>query len=120
MRHLFSFDIDGTLEIGAPPGPIPIELVRSIQEMGHFIGSCSDRTLADQTDVWKGLGLPVDFVALKTHLPSIRGRFEAASYYHIGDTVVDRMYADRAGFTYLLPDLSAVEALLSDRAGEVK
>ena len=116
MRNVFSFDIDGTLEIGAPPGPISVALVRTIQEMGHVIGSCSDRTLAHQRETWKELGLQEDFVALKTDLPSIRDRFEAASYYHVGDTVVDRIYAERSGFTYVLPDPSAVEALLGDGA----
>ena len=118
MRHLFSFDVDGTLEIGEPPGPILLALVRSIQEMGHVIGSCSDRTLSDQTNLWKQHGLQVDFVSLKYQLPNIKSCFQAASYIHVGDSHVDRMYAQKAGFTYLTPDPSAVEALLSDDASE--
>ena len=30
--------------------------------------------------------------------------FDAAEYYHIGDTNIDRQYAERAGFAYLYPD----------------
>ncbi len=114
MRHVFSFDIDGTLEVGAPPGPISVTLIRSIQQMGHVVGSCSDRTLAHQRETWKELGLQEDFVALKTGLPSIRDRFKAGSYYHVGDSVVDRIYAEKADFTYVTPDPSAVEALSKD------
>ena len=45
---LISFDIDGTLEMGDPPGPIPLALVRLAKERGYVVGSSSDRTLLDQ------------------------------------------------------------------------
>ena len=43
-----SFDIDGTLEIGDPPGIITIDAVRAARRLGYVVGSCSDRPLAHQ------------------------------------------------------------------------
>ena len=34
----------------------------------------------------------------------VEEEFDAAEYYHIGDTNMDRQYAERAGFSYLYPD----------------
>src|SRR6266566_8855418 len=39
---LISFDIDGTLEVGDPPGLITMEMVRQAKHLGCLIGSCSD------------------------------------------------------------------------------
>jgi len=114
VRLVLSFDIDGTLEIGDPPGPVLLETIRLAATLGHVVGSCSDRPLSHQADLWKDHGLAMDFVALKTDLPAIRERFGAAGYYHIGDTDVDRHYATVAGFIYLPPDLPAVLELLSN------
>ena len=44
---LLSFDIDGTLEEGDPPGPIGMDLVVRALEMGYVVGSSSDRTVAE-------------------------------------------------------------------------
>ena len=43
MVILISFDIDGTLEVGDPPGVLTMDMVRRAQEKGCVIGSCSDR-----------------------------------------------------------------------------
>jgi hypothetical protein len=107
-----SFDIDGTLEVGDPPGPIALATVRRAKELGCIVGSCSDRPLSHQHDLWRDHGIVMDFAALKTDLPVVRDRFPGASYYHIGDTDVDRSHALRAGFTYLMPDPAAVDRLL--------
>jgi hypothetical protein len=39
VAKLISFDIDGTLEVGGPPGSITIERVRQALELGYIIGS---------------------------------------------------------------------------------
>ena len=54
---LLSFDIDGTLEIGDPPGIIPIALVRRAKNLGYLVGSCSDRPISFQEAMWQRLGL---------------------------------------------------------------
>ena len=101
MRFLISFDIDGTLEVGDPPGAITIEMVRRAQENGFLIGSCSDRTATSQQAIWDMHNIRADFVALKHMLDDVRQRFEADRYLHVGDRDLDRQFAERAGFDFL-------------------
>ena len=118
MVTLVSFDIDGTLELGEPPGIITIEMVRNVQRRGCVIGSGSDRPLSYQRDLWKGLGIAADFTALKHRLAEVKARFHAQAYYHIGDTDADHDLATRAGFHFLRADAAAHQSLLA-RADEV-
>jgi len=104
---LVSFDIDGTLEIGQPPGIVAIDLVRRAKDLGYLIGSCSDRTIRDQEEIWERLGIAADFTVLKHRLADVRARFAAEAYYHIGDTDTDRFYAADAGFHFLSADATA-------------
>jgi len=97
---LVSFDIDGTLEIGDPPGPIGLDLVRQAQAQGYVVGSSSDRTVADQRRLWEVAGLETDFVGHKHHLEATKARFDCARLVHIGDTPVDEYYATLAGFEF--------------------
>ena len=99
--RLISFDIDRTLEIGEPPGVIPMSLVRAAKAQGWLIGSCSDRTASAQELMWQQHNIEADFWVVKNQLALVRERFEAACYVHIGDTEVDRFYATRAGFDFL-------------------
>jgi phosphoglycolate phosphatase-like HAD superfamily hydrolase len=104
---LVSFDIDGTLEIGEPPGIVSIELVRTAKRLGYLVGSCSDRPIRYQEDLWVRLGIAADFTALKHRLAEVRARFPAAVCYHIGDTDTDARYALEAGFRFLPADAGA-------------
>ena len=61
---LVSFDIDGTLEVGQPPGIVPILLVRRAQQRGYLVGSCSDRPLSYQRAMWERVEIAADFTAL--------------------------------------------------------
>jgi len=101
---LVSFDIDGTLEVGEPPGLITCEMVRQVKRLGYLIGSCSDRPISHQQRIWQNLGIEVDFTVLKHRLGDVRSRFEAEVYYHIGDTDVDHHFASEAGFRFLRAD----------------
>ena len=78
MTKLISFDIDGTLEVGDPPGVITMEMVRRAQRLGHLIGSCSDRTLSSQRQIWEAHRIQVDFMVLKHQLASVKARSPAA------------------------------------------
>ena len=102
MAKLISFDIDGTLEVGNPPGYITIERVREALELGYIIGSCSDRPVSHQQRMWEEHGIPVAFTVLKHHLDRVRAEFSAEQYVHIGDTNMDRHYAERNGFAYFI------------------
>jgi hypothetical protein len=95
---LVSFDIDGTLEVGDPPGIITVEMLMAVKHRGYLIGSCSDRPVSYQRQLWKRLAV------LKHRLADVRARFPAPAYYHIGDTEVDAHYALAGGFLFLRAD----------------
>ena len=83
-----------------------MDMVRRAKESGYIIGSCSDRMLRDQQRIWSDHEITVQFTVLKHQLELVKTEFEAEEYYHIGDTELDRHYAVRAGFEFLLPDSS--------------
>jgi FMN phosphatase YigB (HAD superfamily) len=89
LAKLISFDIDGTLETGDPPGRIT---------------SCSDRTVSMQQRMWEKHGITVSFTVLKHCLDQVRAQYDAEHYVHIGDTNIDKYYAELHGFVYLFPD----------------
>mgnify|MGYP001956843284 FL=1 len=104
LTELISFDIDGTLEVGDPPGCIDMNMVREAKEKGYIIGSCSDRTVTNQKRIWSEQGIEVSFTVVKHQLETVKDAFDADHYYHIGDTNIDKQYADQAGFTFYLPE----------------
>jgi hypothetical protein len=104
---LVSFDIDGTLETGEPPGGVPIALVRRAKGLGHLVGSCSDRPVRHQQDMWERQQVVVDFTVLKHRLADVKARFQAAVFYHVGDTDTDELFAAAAGFRFLRADVVA-------------
>ena len=101
---LISFDIDGTLEVGDPPGLITMDMVREIKALGYVIGSGSDHTLSYQRHMWKRHHIVVDFTTLKHRLADVKAQFQAEVYYHIGDTDMDRFFADKVGFRFVRAD----------------
>ncbi len=101
---LVSFDIDGTLEVGEPPGIVSVALVRTAKRLGYVIGSCSDRPISFQRALWERLQIVADFTVLKHRLTDVKDRFQAAAYYHIGDTDNDDLFATAAGFHFLRAD----------------
>lgn len=115
---LLSFDIDGTLEVGDPPGIVTMEMVRRAQEKGILIGSCSDRPLSGQRAIWDQHHIPVNFVVLKHMLHEVRVKFEADAYYHIGDREdLDKRYALEAGFEFLWPHEAITKPWFSSDGG---
>ena len=108
VMELISFDIDGTLEMGDPPGIITLEMVRRARQLGYLIGSCSDRPISVQTRLWEAQQIAVDFTVLKHRLEDVRSQFSAAVYYHIGDTHADQHYAERAGFQFIWAEVDDV------------
>ena len=111
MPKLISFDIDGTLEVGDPPGEITMDLVRLAQQLGYLIGSCSDRTLSAQQRIWSDHHIAVDFTVLKHQLSWVKAAYDAEEYYHVGDSEIDRYFCGQAGFRFLLPDASVYRLL---------
>jgi len=107
---LVSFDIDGTLEVGEPPGIITVAMVRQAQQRGYLIGSCSDRPLGYQRQLWDTLQIAADFTVLKHRLAEVKALFPATAYYHIGDTELDDAVALAAGFRFLRAEATAHQA----------
>jgi len=112
LTKLISFDIDGTLEVGDPPGGITMEMVRQLKDLGYLIGSCSDRTVSEQRRIWRDNGIKVEFTVLKHRLEEVKEQFTADEYYHVGDTEADRRASLQAGFDFL-PVEDAVIRLLN-------
>jgi hypothetical protein len=97
---LVSFDIDGTLEAGDPPGPVTFAIVEQARARGYVIGSASDRTLSEQRAIWQQAGLRPDFTCHKHRLLESTSRFNCQRMLHIGDTSLDEYYARLAGFEF--------------------
>jgi hypothetical protein len=114
---LVSFDIDGTLECGVPPGVVPLALVKTAKRLGYLVGSCSDRPIAYQQSLWSAVGISVDFTVLKHRLGELKMRFAAAAYYHVGDAETDARYASDAGFYFLKADAAAHAAWAAELFG---
>ncbi|MFA7248105.1 MAG: HAD family hydrolase [Dehalococcoidia bacterium] len=101
MARLISFDMDGTLEVGDPPGRVTLAMVRRAQELGYIIGSASDKPVPLQQLIWERHGIEVQFTIHKQHLDRVRAEFAAETYQHIGDTNIDEYYAVLHGFEFL-------------------
>ncbi len=117
MRILLSFDIDGTLETGDPPGPVTLDMVRNAKEMGCIIGSASDRSITSQKEMWERNNIEVDFVSNKHVLAEIKQRFEADYYLHMGDRELDRQFALEAEFEFMWMDEAATQPWIAMRNG---
>jgi phosphoglycolate phosphatase-like HAD superfamily hydrolase len=100
-RVVVSFDIDGTMEFGDPPGPVPAAVVRELIARGYVVGCASDWPRSSQQPLWARHGIEPSFVGGKHHLHEVREQFEADQYLHVGDTDVDERYALLAGFEFL-------------------
>lgn len=109
MAILISFDIDGTLEVGDPPGGITMEMVRKVKSLGYLIGSCSDRTVSEQQRIWQSNGIAVEFTVLKHGLDQVKEKFPVDEYFHVGDTDADRRASLQAGFNFLPVDDAVVQ-----------
>ena len=97
---------------------ITIATVRRAHERGIVVGSCSDRPVRSQQALWEQHGVKVRFTVLKQNLAVVRAEFEADHYLHIGDSIVDRMMAEQAGFDFLHAADDDVEAFLASLLDE--
>jgi hypothetical protein len=110
VPSLISFDIDGTLEVGDPPGLVSVEMLRECKRLGYLIGSCSDRPLSYQRQLWERLGIEVDFTVLKHRLADVKSQLSAEAYFHVGDSDLDHVFAGEAGFRFFRADVAMLEA----------
>ena len=102
---LLSLDIDGTLEVGDPPGWIPLTWIHRAQALGYVVGSASDRTKSDQRLLWEHHGIVLDFIDHKHKLDEVKARFpHTTRWIHIGDGEADSLYARMHGFEFHFVD----------------
>ena len=102
---LLSLDIDGTMEVGDPPGWIPLEWIHRAKAKGYVVGSASDRTKTDQRLLWARHGIELDFIDHKHKLDEVRARFpETTRWVLIGDGEADSLYARMHGFEFHFVD----------------
>jgi hypothetical protein len=101
---VISFDLDGTLQFGDPPGPIPCTTVRALRQAGAAVGSASDRTARDQIRLWQRFGLEADFAVAKAQLRLIPSRYPTRRLVHIGDRFADYLEASNAGALFVHVD----------------
>jgi len=118
LAILVSFDIDGTLEAGDPPGPITMDMVRKAGAHGCIIGSSSDRPLPVQQAIWDRHNIQVSFVSPKQGLLDVKSRFTAEEYYHVGDTELDLQFALKAGFQFVWMDAGNTEPWINGRTAQ--
>ncbi len=98
---LLSLDIDGTLEVGDPPGWIPLTWIHRAKALGYLVGSASDRTMSDQKRLWERHEIEMDFIGHKHKLDIVRANFpQATRWIHIGDGNADYIYAVEHGFEF--------------------
>lgn len=98
---LLSLDIDGTVEVGDPPGAFSLEMVRRALALGYIVGSASDRVISDQRRLWERHEIEMAFVGHKHKLDEVRARFpQATRWIHIGDGNADEVYARMHGFEF--------------------
>ena len=118
MPKLISFDIDGTLEVGQPPGSVTMDLVRQVQALGYLIGSCSDLTISGQQRIWQENGIVAEFTVLKNQLVELKAKFEAEAYFHVGDTDMDRRVSQEAGFHFIPAEeaICQLRKMIGDRS----
>ena len=116
-KILVSFDIDGTLEVGDPPGPVTLDMVRRARELGCIVGSCSDKSISAQKELWQRHNIEVHFTSLKHKMGDVKAAFEAEWYVHTGDRELDRQFALEAGFDFIWMDAAAKEPWIAMRNG---
>ena len=77
-----------------------MEMVRQLQNDGYIIGSCSDRPVPAQKQIWERYEIEPSFTVLKHQLDSVKSALPAAVYCHIGDTDLDKHYANLSDFEF--------------------
>jgi len=75
MVTLVSFDIDGTLEVGDPPGIVSVALVKTAQRLGYLVGTARIGRSVIRKSLWERLQITVDFTVLKHELGERQGAF---------------------------------------------
>lgn len=100
---LVAFDVDGTLEVGSPPGPIRLEAVRRLKERGLIVGIVGAKEKVEAA--LRGLDFYMGGDPHKErNLRELAARYRPALAIYVADRPSDREAALKAGFCYVRPD----------------
>lgn len=103
-----SFDIDLTLDTGEETGLneklIDPGAIEKLQQLGHIVGTCSDRTPSDQRDLAARLNQSPHFCIPKEMLHWTARLIPGELHLHVGDSVErDQKIAEAAGWVHIWP-----------------
>lgn len=102
MKVVISFDLDGTLSFGDPPGPIEPEHLNKLKKGKYTIGGASGKEIEYQKKKWEENGITPQFIVKKQKMKKLK-KMNADKYIHVGDMEDDAELADNAGFRFLNP-----------------
>lgn len=114
---IISFDVDGTLECGTPPGPIPLAVLIRLMVDGHRLGLTGGhkRVPQDIQVSWRGPQKGRHGPYLWSKVVGIDERAEVKAQVlreqstsddvaiHVGDEATDYLAAVKAGWEFLTP-----------------
>src|SRR5215831_10420566 len=101
LTKRMSFDSDGTLAGGDPPGIITLDMMRLTHTRGALIGRCSDRTTSDQQPLRAQHNMRIACTVLQHQLADVKVQCQTEAHAPLGETDMDHCYATRAGFRCL-------------------
>ena len=104
--NLISYDVDGTVSWGNPPGPITPEMIIDEVNFGNHVVGGSNHDIAVQDAEFRAHGIKLLMVCQKVGLSRAKEKWpNARRYIHVGDSVNDDGKAAKAaGFEYLTPE----------------
>ncbi len=111
-KVVFAFDVDGTLEVGEPQGPVRLELLARIKRdcKESYVGTVGNLEKGREAmKLCKSLyNFRLDFV-LPGHpfkplwLKWLKLLYKPTKAFYVGDEERDERAAKKAGYTYLSP-----------------
>ena len=103
MKVVVAFDVDGTLEVGNPPGPIKLSELKRLKELGLVVGIVGafekvKRIISDLEFYYPG------HPHKPKYLKEIKERYNPVIAIYVGDDDADRVAALSSGFIYVRPE----------------
>lgn len=105
---LFALDCDGTIS----QGPISIELLKRIEEIGHLIYIVSPSPFCARLDFAHFTPLLPRAIVLE----NLRSQVVADRYIYVGDTVQDAVSAESANWEFIYAEnfVNIIQSVLSE------
>jgi len=103
LSVVVAFDVDGTLEVGDPKGPIKLEEVKRLKEAGFTVGIVGAKEKVE--GLLRGLDFYMEGDPFKEkNLKELMRRYRPKLAIYVADRPSDREAALKAGFCYVKSD----------------